>query len=150
MLFQQACMQVKYGALSIWSKELRWTALCKQFTCACLKVSWVWSAPLPTGLCCVSVAKSPCNSTGSGRLWDFRMICYAVTVALLLKFSRLILQWALSTRSAGVLNSWMPYMVWKGALISSIAWEHYKRSHSQNLLLMWRRGWGVSGARQTG
>jgi len=32
-------MQVRYGALGTWSKELRWTALCRQFTCACLKVS---------------------------------------------------------------------------------------------------------------
>jgi len=76
-------------------------------------------------------------------------IGFAVIVALLPKSSRLISRWALLTRSAGALNSWMLFMVWKGAVISSIAWEHFKRFHSLNLLSMWERGWGVSGTRQT-
>jgi len=81
----------------------------------------------------MSAAKSPCNSIGSGRLWDLIMLCYAVTVPLLPEFSRLILRWALSTRSAGV---WLlGCLTWSRAVISNIAWELCKWSQSQNLLL---------------
>jgi len=59
------------------------------------------------------VAKSPCNSIGSERLWDFIMLCYAVIVALLPKSPRLILRWALST-SAGVFLDALHGLEWSG------------------------------------